>query len=167
VKENMSNGDEFEDYEIGYGRPPKSGQLKKGTSGNPSGRPKKPLDFLSALLREANSEVPITEKGKRKVVKMIEIVAKQVMTKAATGEIQAQRLLYKLLQQAQKRAAEGQNFPNKRDYGTMSAEDLTDGELEWLIKNNPEYAALKDSPEYAALRDIDGRKADARSGSQK
>jgi hypothetical protein len=118
-------------------------------------------------LREANSEVPITEKGKRKVVKMIEVVAKQVMTKAATGNIQSQRLLYKLLQQAQERAAEEQNSPNKRDYGSMSAEELTDGELTWLIKNSPEYVALRDSPEYAALRDKDGRKADARSGSQK
>jgi hypothetical protein len=34
----------------------------------------------------------------------------------------------------------------------MSAADLTDGELTWIIKN---------SPEYAALRDIDGRRADA------
>jgi hypothetical protein len=162
----MSNCDELEDYEIGYGKPPKSGQFKKGISGNPSGRPKKPSDFLSALLREANSKVPITEKGKRKMVKMIDVVAKQVMTKAATGNIQSQRLLYMLLQQAQERAAEEQSSPNKRDYGSMSAKDLTDDELTWIIKNSPEYAALRDSPEYAALRDIDGREADARSGSQ-
>jgi hypothetical protein len=111
--------------------------------------------------------VTITEKGKRKVVKMIDVVAKQVMTKAATGNIQSQHLLYKHLQQAQERAAEEQNSPNKRDFGSMSTKGPTDGELEWIIKNSPEYAALKDSPEYAALRDIDGKKADARSGSQK
>ena len=162
----MRNGNEFDDYEIGYRKPPKSSQFKKGISGNPSGRPKKPSDFLSALLREANSKVPITEKGKRKMVKMIDVVAKQVMTKAATGNIQSQRLLYMLLQQAQERAAEEQSSPNKRDYGSMSAKDLTDDELTWIIKNSPEYAALRDSPEYAALRDIDGREADARSGSQ-
>src|SRR5271168_407428 len=104
----MSKYTEAEQDEVGYGKPPKSGQFKKGISGNPSGRPKKPSDLLSALLREANSEVTITEKGKRKVVKMIDVVAKQVMTKAATGNIQAQHLLYKLLQQAQERAAEEQ-----------------------------------------------------------
>ena len=97
----MSKHTETERDEVGNGKPPKSGQFKKGISGNHSGRPKKQSDFLSALLREANSEVPITENGKRKVVKMIEVVAKQVMTKAATGNIQSQRLLYKLLQQAQ------------------------------------------------------------------
>ncbi len=162
----MSNGDDPKDYKVGYRKPPKSGQFKKGVSGNPSGRPKKQSDFLSALLREANSEVLITEKGKRKVVKMIEVVAKQVIAKAATGNIQAQRLLYKFLQQAEERAAEEQNSPNTRDYGSMRPKDLTDSELTWLIKNSPEYAALKDNPEYAALRDIDGTKANARSGSQ-
>ena len=163
----MSKHTEAEHDEVGYRKPPKSGQFKKGISGNSSGRPKKQSDFLSALLREANSEVTITEKGKRKVVKMIDVVAKQVMTKAATGNIQAQHLLYKLLQQALERATEEQNSPNKRDYGSMSAKDLTDDELTWIIKNSPEYTALRNSPEYAALKDIDGRRADARSGSQK
>lgn len=36
----MSNAKK-KDYEIGYGRPPKSGQFKSGQSGNPNGRPKK------------------------------------------------------------------------------------------------------------------------------
>lgn len=27
-----------DDYEVGYGRPPKHGQFQKGKSGNPSGR---------------------------------------------------------------------------------------------------------------------------------
>jgi hypothetical protein len=99
---------------------------------------------ISCRLYCERSEVPVTEKGKRKVVKLIEIVAKQLVTKAATGNIQSQRLLYRLLQQAQERAGEEQNSPNKRDYGSMSVEDLTDGELTWLIKNSPEYAALRD-----------------------
>jgi len=80
----MSKYTEAEQDEVGYGKPPKSDQFKKGISGNPSGRPKKQSDFLSALLREANSVVPITEKGKRKAVKMIDVVAKQV-TEADCG----------------------------------------------------------------------------------
>jgi hypothetical protein len=148
----MSKENETPDYEIGYGKPPKSGQFKKGVSGNPSGRPKKPTDFLSALLREANSEVPINENGKQKKAKKIEVVAKQVMNKAASGSIQAQRLLFKLLQQAEERAAEQeQAFPNKRSLEGLTAKELTEEELTWLIRNSPEYNAIKDDPEFVAL----------------
>jgi hypothetical protein len=66
VKENMSNGDEPEDYEIGYGKPPKSRQFKKGVSGNPSGRPKKPSDSASELMKELQSKVTLLENGKPK-----------------------------------------------------------------------------------------------------
>jgi hypothetical protein len=148
----MSKENETPDYEIGYGKPPKSGQFKKGVSGNPSGRPKKPTDFLSALLREANSEVPINENGKQKKAKKIEVVAKQVMNKAASGSIQAQRLLFKLLQQAGERAAEQeQAFPNKRSLEGLTAKELTEEELTWLIRNSAEYNAIKDDPEFVAL----------------
>ena len=36
----MSERKDSSDYEVGYGKPPKDGQFKKGVSGNPSGRPK-------------------------------------------------------------------------------------------------------------------------------
>ena len=138
----MNNDKDTPDYEIGYGKPPKSGQFKKGASGNPSGRPKKPADFLSALLREANSEVPINQNGKSKMVKKIEVVAKQVTNKAASGNIQAQRLLFKLLQQAEEKAlAQQQDHSNKQSLYGLPAEELTDEELEWLVRNSPENTA--------------------------
>jgi hypothetical protein len=71
VKENMSSVDEFDDYEIGYGKPPKSGQFKKGISGNPSGRPKKPTDSVSVLMRELDSKFTINESGQRKVIRSL------------------------------------------------------------------------------------------------
>ena len=67
VKENMSNGDKPEDDKVGYGKPPKSGQFKKGISGNPSGRPKKPSDFASELRKELQSKVTINENGQKKL----------------------------------------------------------------------------------------------------
>src|SRR5580693_8551773 len=39
VNEKPAGQSEFDD-EIGYGKPPKKSQFKKGTSGNPKGRPK-------------------------------------------------------------------------------------------------------------------------------
>ena len=50
------------DYKIGYGRPPRHGQFRKGTSGCPSGRPKRPpgisiKEILDGDQRGKNGEV--------------------------------------------------------------------------------------------------------------
>lgn len=57
------------DYDVGYCKPPKSGQFAKGRSGNPYGRPKKrkedPAHDPSSILSE-----PINVRSKGKLVKM-------------------------------------------------------------------------------------------------
>ena len=60
----MSKRKEPGDYEVGYGKPPESGRFKKGVSGNPSGRPKKPTDSDSEWRRELTSKVTVIENGK-------------------------------------------------------------------------------------------------------
>src|ERR1700687_3936146 len=47
----------------GFGRPPKRTQCKKGTSGNPRGRPKKVSNFKTDLAAELQEKLVLTESG--------------------------------------------------------------------------------------------------------
>lgn len=94
--EKMRKRGDTEDYEVGYGRPPKGGQFTKGASGNPSRRPKKPSDFGSKLRRELNSKLIVKENGKRKVITKSEGVIKQLLNKCLSGHDASTRLLVRL-----------------------------------------------------------------------
>ena len=59
----MSDQEDHE-YPVGYGKPPKSGQFKKGQSGNPKGRPKGSLDYTTYVQQMLSAQVTVTESGK-------------------------------------------------------------------------------------------------------
>jgi hypothetical protein len=119
----MSNDREKEDYEVGYGKPPESGKFKKGTSGNPSGRPKKPPEIGSAVMRELESLLRITVNGKEIVIKKREGVAKQLVNKSLSGHLASTRMVLVLQQQELERAAEQQRLKYR------TADDFSDDEL--------------------------------------
>ena len=63
------------DYEVGYGKPPKSSRFKKGKSGNPKGRPKGAKNRLpnlneerlkSIIIKEAYRPINVVEDGCRR-----------------------------------------------------------------------------------------------------
>jgi hypothetical protein len=53
-------------YKVGYGKPPKSGQFKKGQSGNKPGKRKGTKNFKTDFLEELQTEIEVTE-GSRKI----------------------------------------------------------------------------------------------------
>jgi predicted nuclease with RNAse H fold len=91
--------------EVGYGKPPKDTQFQKGVSGNPNGRPKKCRNFDEELIRESESLMPITENGQRKRLSKHEVAIKQLINQVISGSPSAQRMYFRLRQQAHERAA--------------------------------------------------------------
>ena len=77
-----------DDYEVGYGKPPKATQFKKGQSGNPSGK-KKPASLEDILKRTLAKQVTVTVDGKKQSLPMMEVIIQALVRKAATGDLAA------------------------------------------------------------------------------
>ena len=59
--------EQYNQAKVGYKNPPKSTQFKKGQSGNPAGRKKKPVpkSLLEAMLLELSDTITIKENAAR------------------------------------------------------------------------------------------------------
>ena len=73
-------------YEIGYRRPPASSQFKKGSSGNPKGRPKGSSNFLTLLDKELAQKIVVTENGKKKTLTRLQAMVKRMVAGALQGD---------------------------------------------------------------------------------
>ena len=87
-------------YEIGYRRPPKSGQFTKGKTGNPKGRPKGSKNLLTLLSQELNQPVVVNENGKKKKVPRQHALVKRMVTSALGGDAKATLLLFDILKRS-------------------------------------------------------------------
>ena len=84
-------------YEIGYKRPPKAGQFKKGRSGNPKGRPKGSNNFVTLLEQELGQSIVVNENGKKKTVSRMQAMVKRMVSGALQGETRAILTLVEIL----------------------------------------------------------------------
>jgi hypothetical protein len=88
---------------ITFCRPPVATRFKKGVSGNPKGRPKGSLNVTSAFQRVVREKVVINEHGKRKTVTKLEASLKQLVNKAASGDLRAISQLRELAAEAEEK----------------------------------------------------------------
>lgn len=107
-------------YEVGYGKPPKSGQFKPGQSGNPRGRPKKAPAMAEVLDKQLGRELIVsTPEGPQKMPVLEVLIAGQVR-KAAAGDTRAVKVLLE--------AAERHGVGAQPEVEEVNPEDL------WLVE---------------------------------
>jgi hypothetical protein len=84
---------DHEPYETGYCKPPRDTQFKKGSSGNPTGRPKESPSLANALRKILSKKVTVVENGERRVISKEEAVLTQIVNKAVAGDLPSSRVL--------------------------------------------------------------------------
>jgi hypothetical protein len=105
------------DNEVGYRKPPRHTQFRKGVSGNPKGRPKSSENLATVLARALQEIVVVTANGKRRRMTKLDLAVKQLVDKATAGDMPALRQLTALVGAMDQ---EGANNP------TISARHLTE-----------------------------------------
>ncbi len=93
------------DYQVGFGRPPKASQFRRGHSGNPSGRPKGSRGVSAIIAKALAEKVVVTEHGQRREISKLEAAAKQLANQAAGGDQRAAKLVMGMLLQAEDKAS--------------------------------------------------------------
>jgi len=99
------------DYEVGYGKPPKSGQFKPGQSGNPKGGAKAPPAVEDLIASQAGKLVSVTVDGSSKSLPQLQVVVAALYRKAMSGDIKAAQVIFAGLQVAQAKGSSSEDPP--------------------------------------------------------
>ena len=117
-------------YSTGYGKPPKHAQFKKGTSGNPKGRPKGSKNLSTKLQTAFGQHVSMSKNGKVLKVEIIDALLTKLFAKALNGDHAAMKMAFDLY---------GLAYPAVNDNQTTaegSSFELTPEELVAIEKLN-------------------------------
>ena len=85
------------DYEIGYGKPPRHCQFKKGVCANPRGRPRRRNAEIGDVVQSfLSAKAQYREKGRTRKTSRLELAIKRHVTRALNGDVGSAAMLLKM-----------------------------------------------------------------------
>jgi hypothetical protein len=91
------------DYEVGYGKPPKHSQFKKGTCPNPNGRGKRRDLHVGEIMKKVlNAKTEFRDRGQVKKASRMELTLRRLAAWATNGDVASAAMLLKLRAHAEK-----------------------------------------------------------------
>ena len=103
--------DDQNDYEVGYGKPPRHARFEPGRSGNPRGRPAGSKNLSSLLSRALDEPVIVVENGRRRRIAKRKAIVTQFVNQSAKGDLKAIQILLTMLRDIEARADPGSADP--------------------------------------------------------
>src|SRR5215472_9830789 len=91
------------DYEVGYGKPPRNTQFKKGQSGNPRGRPSGSKNLATLVSVALNEPVIVVENGGRRKITKREAIIKQLVNRSTKADWRAIKILLDIVREIEGR----------------------------------------------------------------
>jgi hypothetical protein len=150
------------DYEVGYGKPPLHTRFRKGQSGNPAGRPRRPKNFAAVLRRALDRRAPAVQGappgtplgtplgaqsagGGRRRVTWREAVVAGLFERSVAGDFRATRLLIDLMCRLEPPAVDPDPADEEEDPREFLIRELDRlaGESDW---SSPDANPPKDLP---------------------
>jgi uncharacterized protein DUF5681 len=124
-------------YEVGYRKPPRATQFKKGETGNPRGRPKGSKNFETKVKAVFDRKIVIQDNGKPRRITMADAVLMKLTAKAIAGDMSATRLAIGLLQMTRAESEPSDVFSSEADRSLL---------LSYLADTAPEPPAKPSRP---------------------
>jgi hypothetical protein len=126
----------LDNYKVGYGRPPKHTQFRKGQSGNPKGRPQGRANAKTIVSRVINEKVTVRDGDQARAMTKLEGMLQAHLVKAIKGDARSASLVIGLVTKLGLLAD-----VEKETFATLSEEDHAI--LEEYVRNQTESAERK------------------------